>query len=170
MISNPPQRDGRDGTSASADRDDYLRRRQGNLKRGSDGFRSPTLGREPRRPTEGGHKVDPGMAPYRPAPRPPESNDKRNTPRTWQFFRPASLGAPYVGFPDAQRTQGRLQRSGEPWGHFHEGDRAVLTPARNGKNAPPSHQLGGFRPGRTEAKGPRWRRPDSPILRDHMPH
>lgn len=170
MISNPAQRDGTDGTAASASSSSYLARRQGNLRRGSDGFRAPELAREPRRRAEGGHQVDPRLAPYRPNPRPPESNDRRNTPRTWAFFRPASLGAPRVNFPDRTRTQGKLQQSGRPWGSFGEPARPVLTPARNGADAPPSHSLGAFVPGRTQARGLMWRRPDSPKLYDHMPH
>jgi len=170
MISNPSQRDDTDGTAASASAQLYRQRRQGNLLRSSDGFRAPTLARDPRRPTEGGHLVDPSMAPYRPNPRPPESNDKRNTPRTWAYFRPASIGAPPVNFPDRTRTAGKLQPSGEAWGRFGLPLRPVLTPARDGADAPPSHTLGANVPGSASAIGPRWRRPDRPKLYDHLPH
>jgi hypothetical protein len=169
-MGNAPQRDDIHGTPASASAELYRQRRQGNLTRASDGFRSPYPSSEPRRPADGGHKIDPPMAPYRPNPRPPESNVRRYPPRTWAFFRPASLGAPPVPFPDRERTRGRLQQSGEAWGSVNERHRPVLTPAQDGQNAPPSHRLGTFVPGRTEAKGSRWSRPSSPVLRDHMPH
>lgn len=169
-MGNAPQRDDIYGTPASASAASYTARRQGNLTRASDGFRSPTLPHEPRRPTDGGHLVDPPLMPYRPNPRPPESNVRRYPPRTWQFFRAPDLGAPRVPFPDRERTMGRLQHSGEAWGHVGEPHRAVLTPSVDGHNAPPSHQLGSFTPGRTEAAGLRWRRPTTPTLYDHMPH
>lgn len=169
-MANAPQRDDTHGTAASASATNYRGRRQGDLTRASDGFRSPTLPVEPRRPLEAGHQVDPPLMPYAYNPRPPETVKPRNIPRTFQFFRPASPGAPYAPSPDAQRTQGHLQQSGAAWGHVGEPQRAVLTPARDGNNAPPSHELGRFVPGSASAIGPRWRRPSSPVLRDHMPH
>jgi len=170
MISNAAQRDGTDGTAASASADSYRSRRQGNLIRASDGFRSPTLPTEPRRRAEGGHRPDASLTPYGGTPRAVGDNDPRNTPRTWAYFRPASIGAPPVPFPDRTRTAGKLQQSGEAWGRFGEPARAVLTPARNGADAPPSHQLGTNRPGSASALGPRWRRPDTPHIYDHLPH
>jgi len=170
MISNPPQRVGPDGVEHSARAEVFKVRRQGNLIRGSDGFRSPTLGKDPRRPTEGGHQVDPALGPYRPNPRPPSSNDARHTPRTWAYFRPPSPGAPRVNFPDATRCAGHYQQSGQAWGRFGEPARPVLTPARDGHDAQPSHTLGTFRPGSPYAYGNRWRRPDTPHIFDHLPH
>lgn len=170
MISNPSQRDGTDGTAASASAELYKQRRQGDLTRASDGFRSPFTASEPRRPFDGGHLVDPSMAPYRPNPRPPESNVRRYPPRTWAYFRPASPGAPRAPFPDAERTRGRLQASGVAWGRFGEQPRTVLTPPTDGKNAGPSHTLGRNALGNPSAAGNRWRRPSSPTIFDHLPH
>jgi hypothetical protein len=170
MISNPQQRDGTDGTAASASAELYKLRRQGNLTRASDGFRSPYPSREPRRPAEGGHVRFGPSTPYGNDDRHAESNARRYPPRTWPFFRPASLGAPRVNFPDAERCRGKYQQSGAAWGRFHEQTRPVLTPATNGKNAPPSHTLGKFVPGSAYAIGPRWRRPSSPRIFDSLPH
>ena len=169
MISNPAQRDGTDGTAASASAESYRERRQGNLQRASDGFRSPSPSTEPRRPFEGGHKVDPPMAPYRPNPRPPETVISRHPPRNFGYLRAPDLGAPRVNFPDAERTRGRLQHSGEAWGHIGERARAQLTPAVDGRNAPPSHALGENRVGSASAMGPRWRDPISPTIRGRKP-
>jgi hypothetical protein len=170
MISNPAQRDGTDGTAASASPESYLARRQGNLIRASDGFRAPTLPTEPRRRAEGGHRPDASLSPYTGTPRAVGDNDPRNTPRTWAYFRQASPGAPRVNYPDRTRTAGKLQQSGEAWGRFGEPARAVLTPARDGSDAPPSHTLGDFRPGSASAYGPRWHRPETPHIYDHLPH
>jgi len=169
MISNPAQRDGTDGTAASASAESYRARRQGNLTRYSDGFRLTSPNDEPRRRAQGGHSVDPGMAPYRPNPRPPAAADVINVPRNFAYLRAPSLGAPRVGFPDATRTTGKLQPSGEAWGAFGEPTRAVLTPATNGADAPPSHRLGTYTPGTASALGPRWRRPDTPKIFDRLP-
>jgi len=169
MISNPAQRDGTDGTAASASSELYRVRRQGDLKRASDGFRSPTFPTEPRRRLEGGHQVDPPMAPYRPNPRPPESNDPRSTPRTWAYFRAPSPGAPYVPFPDAERTRGRLQPSGAAWGKFGERERSRLTPAVDGRNEPPSHSMGVNRVGSASGMGPRWVDPSRPTIHGRKP-
>lgn len=165
MVSNPAQRDGTDGVASSASSENYLGRRQGNLRRGSDGFRSPTFPTEPRRPLEGGHLVDPPMGPYRPNPRPPASNIPRFPPRNFVYFRAPSLGAPRVNFPDAERTRGKMQQSGEAWGHVGELERAKLTPAVDGQNAPPSHELGRNPVGSSSAMGPRWSDPSSPKIR-----
>jgi len=171
-VSNPQERDDIHGTAASADAASYLKRRQGNLTRGSDGFRSPVMSPEPRRPLDGGHLVDPPLLPYAYNPRPPESARPRNTPRTWKFFRTPDLGAPRVGFPDRARTEGKLTQSGESWGHFGEPTRAIITPAVDGRNAPPSHAMGERVDGPVipRSTGPRWRRPTTPRIFDHLPH
>lgn len=86
----------------------------------TDGLRSPTLPRDPRRPLTGGTKPDSGIAPYDPAPPPPASSEPFNVPRNFSFFRTPDLGAPKVGLPDQTRTAGKLQLSGEAWGSFHD--------------------------------------------------
>jgi hypothetical protein len=169
-MANAPQRDGTDGTAASASSAIYLQRRQGNLTRASDGFRSPYPDKNPRRPFDGLHTPDSSMTPYGGTPRVPENNVRRYPPRTWAFFRPASIGAPRVNFPDAERCRGKYQRSGVAWGQFGERERLKLTPAVNGRNAPPSHSLGKNLAALIFSIGPRWRRPTSPRIFDHLPH
>lgn len=169
-MANARERDDVTGTAASADAGSYIRRRQGNLTRASDGFRSPTLPKEPRRPPEGGHQVDPPLRPYAYNPRPPETNLPRSTPHTWAFFRAPSPGAPKVPFPDRERTAGKLQRSGEAWGAFGTPQRPQLTPATDGRNTPPSHAMGHNKVGSAYQTGPRWKRPATPTLYDHLPH
>lgn len=169
MISNAAQRDGTDGTAASASSQSYLARRQGNLTRASDGFRSPFPASEPRRPFDGLHTPDSSMTPYGGTPRVPENNVRRYPPRTWAYFRPASLGAPRVNFPDAERCRNGYQKSGQAWGRFGEQERTKLTPATDGRNVGPSHSLGRNTPARAFSMGPRWRRPSSPRIFDRIP-
>lgn len=166
---NPAQRDTVLGTAASADAESYRARRQGNLTRATDGFRSPTLPAQPRGYVQEGYKPDPSNAPYHYNPASPPGDAKfPATPRTWAFFRPADMGAPVVGLPDAERTQGHLQQSGEAWGKVGEPVRAIIRPAVDGKNAPPSHTMGERVDGPVipRSVGPRWKRPSSPTIRD----
>jgi len=164
-MANPRQRDDVYGTPASADAETYRARRQGTLIRASDGFRSPTLPNEPRRPTQPGYKPDPPNAPYAYNPASPAGTPLGGVPRTWAFFRLASPGAPRVPFPDHERTQGHLQQSGEAWGQRGEAQRHTLTPATDGTNEPPSHTLGQYRPGNPSAIGPRWTKPANVYVR-----
>lgn len=161
-MGNPAQRDTVQGLASSASAEKFRARRQGNLTRASDGFRAPTLPPEPRRPTWGRYEVDPPNAPYHYNPASPASGKPFDVPRTFAYLRAPSLGAPRVGFPEEQRTRGRLQASGEAWGKFGERQRPVLTPPRDG--GPPTHELGEFKPGRTSALGPRWTPPTSPKI------
>jgi len=171
-MSNPMQRDDVHGTAASASSESYLGRRQGNLTRQSDGFRTPFPLEQPRGYAQKGYKPDEPLAPYRPNPASRIGDPFPAVPRTWNYLRPASPGAPYVGLPDAIRTQGKLQQSGEAWGRVGEQPRAVLQPPRDGANAQPTHAMGAR--GNTEliprSDGPRWRRPSSPTIYDHLPH
>jgi len=169
-MANPAQRDDTHGTAASASGPNYRARRQGTLTRGSDGFRAPTLPHDPRRPTQAGYRPDPALMPYAYNPASPAGTPLGHVPRTWAFFRTPDLGAPRVGFPDATRTRGKTTQSGQAWGRFGEPQRHTLTPPIDGQDQQPSHTLGQYRPGSPSAKGPRWRRPASPVLRDHMPH
>lgn len=171
-MANPSQRDDIHGTAASASAESYRGRRQGTLTRQSDGFRTPFVLEQPRGYVQQGYKPDEPMAPYRPNPASRPGDPFPDVPRTWAFFRPASPGAPRVGFPDAVRTEGKLQQSGEAWGRVGEQVRSMLMPPVDGVNAQPSHELGARK--NTEliprSDGPRWRRPSSPTLYDHMPH
>jgi len=169
-MANAPQRDTVDGTSASASAESYRERRQGNLTRASDGFRSPTLPHEPRRPVQPGYKPDPPLRPYAYNPASPAGTPLGHVPRTWAFFRTPDLGAPRVPFPDRERTRGRTIQPGPAWGDWGDPQRHTLQPATDGQNAPPSHALGQYRPGNPSAARVMWKRPASPILRDHMPH
>lgn len=166
---NPQQRDTVFGTAASADAESYKARRQGNLTRGTDGFRSPTLPAQPRGTVQAGYKPDAPLAPYAYNPA-SVLGDKKfpAVPRTWSYFRPADLGAPRVGLPDAERTQGHLQASGQSWGKVGEPVRAILRPAVDGKNAQPSHTMGERVDGPVipRSVGPRWKRPSPPTIRD----
>jgi len=156
---NPSQRDDIHGTAASASAENYRKRREGNLTRQSDGFRTPYPLAQPRGPVQQGYKPDEHLRPYyiNPASRP--GDPFPNVPRNFIFFRPMDLGAPYVGFPDQARTQGHLQQSGAAWGRVGEPPRAVMMPPTNGTNAPPAHSMGTFRPLEKVSMGPRWVKP-----------
>jgi len=171
-MSNPAQRDDVHGTAASASSELYRDRRQGNLTRQSDGFRTPFPLEQPRRPVQQGYKPDEPLAPYRPNPASSPGDPFPNVPRNFVFLRAADIGAPRVGFPDAQRTQGKLQSSGEAWGRVGEQPRATIQPPTDGVNDQPAHRMGAridseFLP---RSSGPRWRRPSSPTIYDHLPH
>lgn len=166
-MSNPAQRDDVHGTAASASAEVYRDRRQGNLTRQSDGFRTPFPLEQPRGYVQKGYKVDEPLAPYRPNPASLPGDPFPNVPRTFAYLRAADVGAPRVGFPDAQRTEGKLLQSGEAWGRFGEQVRPMLQPPTDGVNAPPKHELGP----RSESEliprsdGPRWRYPSTPTVR-----
>ena len=166
-MSNPAQRDDVHGTAASASSESYRGRRQGNLTRQSDGFRTPYELEQPRGYVQKGYKPDEPLAPYRPNPASRPGDPFPLVPRTFAFLRAADIGAPRVGFPDAQRTHGKLQQSGEAWGHVGEQQRPVMRAPRDGANAPPLHELGAsldseFIP---RSDGPRWRYPSTPTIR-----
>ena len=161
-MANARQRDDVYGTAFSASAENYLARRQGTLTRASDGFRSPTLPFEPRRPTQPGYKPDSPVRPYAYNPKPPAGTPLGGPPRTWAYFRAPSLGAPHVGLPDREATQGKLQQSGAAWGRFHDSPRHTLMPATG--PGTPSHSLGYYRPGNPSAHGLNWRPPTSPRL------
>jgi len=167
---NPAQRDGVNGTAASASAEEYRARRQGDLTRRSGGYRTPYEISEPRRKLRPGYKPDPPLAPYAYNPASPAQPPWPMKPNTHAFLRQPDLGAPRVGMPDAKRTSGRLQQSGAAWGHVGEAQRETMLAPRGGENGPPSHPMGQHHPGTGYAAGSRWKRPASPTLRDHMPH
>lgn len=171
-MANPQQRDGVNGTAASASAAEYLARRAGDLTRRSGGYRTPYAIAEPRRPTQQGYSPDPSNAPYHYNPASPPGAPFPNKPNTNAFLRQPDLGAPRVGFPDAKRTSGKLQRSGAAWGAYGGAERPTLRPRVDGQDGPPT-LIQSVRPQTDKpasAYGLRWKRPDSPILRDHMPH
>lgn len=169
-MANPTQRDTVLGIASSANAEEYRKRRTGNLTRRSGGYRTPYEIPEPRRELRPGYKPDPPLAPYAYNPASPAQPPWPNKPNTHAFFRPASLGAPHVGFPDAKRTAGHVQQSGEAWGKLGETQRPVMLAPRDGLDGPPIHPMGQHVPSSGSAAGPRWKRPASPVLRDHMPH
>lgn len=161
-MSNPSQRDSVLGHAGSADATGYVARRQGNLTRQSDGFRTPYVLDQPREPTQRGYRPDPGLAPYVPAPRPPAGAPFPDKPSTHAFLRAPHLGAPHVGLPDERRTSGRLQASGVAWREPGAAPRDTLQPPLDGQDAPPSHTMGQYREGRVSAYGNRWTHPTTP--------
>ena len=171
-MANPPQRDDIYGTAASASSESYLARRQGNLIRGSDGFRSPTLPRQPRQPTQQGYRPDEPLEPYRPNPASRPGAPFPDKPDNSIFFRAPDMGAPKVGFPDARRTDGKLQQSGAAYGRLPDTARPVLAPRVDGRDAPPSLVM--EKPMNDDkvksAYGNRWTRPIRPRIYDHLPH
>jgi hypothetical protein len=171
MMANAPQRVGTDGIETSASGELYRKRREGNLTRQSDGFRTPYPLAQPRGYVQRGYKPDEPLEPYRPNPASLPGAPFPNVPRTWIFFRAMDLGAPRVGFPDAARTQGKLQPSGAAWGRIGEQPRSTLQPPTDGINDQPNHRMGGridseFLPRST---GPRWRYPVTPKIRGVRP-
>lgn len=171
-MANPKQRDGVDGTAASASAQDYLARREGDLTRRSGGYRTPYPIAEPRRPTQQGYKPDPPLAPYAYNPASPAGAPFPKKPNTHAFLRQPDLGAPRVGFPDAKRTAGKLQKSGAAWGAYGGAERPTLQPRRDGQDGQPTLIMS-VRPQTDTVKsaaGLRWKRPTTPTLRDHMPH
>lgn len=172
MMANPPQRVGLDGIESSGSAEAYRARREGNLIRRSGGYRTPYEIPEPRRELRPGYKPDPPLRPYAYNPASPAQPPWPNKPNTHAFLRPASLGAPHVGFPDAKRTTGHLQRSGAAWGAYGGAERPTLKPRVDGQDGQPTLALA-VRPQTDKvasARGTNWKRPDAPILRDHMPH
>jgi hypothetical protein len=169
-VANPKQRDDVYGIASSASAEEYVKRRAGNLTRRSGGYRTPYEIPEPRHELRPGYKPDPPLAPYAYNPASPAQPPWPNKPSTHQFLRPADLGAPRVGFPDAKRTSGHLQQSGEAWGKLGEAQRPVMLAPRDGLDGPPVHPMGTHVPSSGSAAGSRWKRPASPTLRDHMPH
>jgi len=169
-MANPAQRDGVNGVASSANAAEYVKRRQGDLTRRSGGYRTPYPIAEPRRPVKQGYKPDPPLAPYAYNPASPPGAPFPNKPNTHAFLRQPDLGAPRVGFPDAKRTAGHLQKSGEAFGKIGELQRPTMQAPRDGNDGPPIHPMGQHHPGTGYAAGPRWKRPASPTLRDHMPH
>jgi hypothetical protein len=171
-MANPAQRDDIYGTAASASGTSYRERRQGNLVRGSDGFRSPTLPEQPRLPTQQGYRPDEPLEPYRPNPASPPGDPFPNKPDNSVFFRAPDLGAPRVGFPDRRRTRGKLLRAGAAYGKLPDTPRDVLAPPVDGRDAPPSHDMTEpMNDDKTKsAYGNRWQRPTRPRIYDHLPH
>jgi hypothetical protein len=167
---NAPERDTTTGTPFSASSESYRKRRQGNLLRGSDGFRSPELARPMRFPPQEGYRPDEPLEAYKYNPASLPGAPFPNKPNTHMFFRAPELGAPRVGFPDKARTDGKLQYSGEAWGKFGDPTRPVLTPATDGQNGPPSHELGKFTPAPAFSSGPRWTKPEAAKRSDHLAH
>lgn len=137
-MSDESGRNGAAGTAASASSENYRGRRQGNLTRASDGFRSPFAPSDPRRPVWSPYKPDPALKPYAYNPASPATGAPFEVPRTWQYFRIATPGAAVVGLPDQERTGGHLQPSGRAWGAW-------------GPGAPPF-----------PTSSLRWRAPDAP--------
>jgi hypothetical protein len=169
-MANARQRDTVDGIATSASAEEYRRRRSGTLLRRSGGYRTPYEIPEPRRELRPGYKPDPPLAPYAYNPASPAQPPWPTKPNTHAFFRQPDLGAPRVGFPDAKRTAGHIQQSGEAWGKVGEAQRETLLAPRDGVDGPPVHPMGQHRPSSGYAAGSRWKRPDTPTLRDHMPH
>lgn len=167
---NPLQRIGPDRQEHSARAEVFLGARQGNLHRRSGGYRTPYEIDEPRRPVKEGYKPDPPMQPYHYGLDSPPGAPFPNKPNTHAFFRPASLGAPRVGFPDAERCGGNYQQSGAAWGTLPNTQRPTLQPRTDGHNGPPTLTMGQHRPTLTAGSYLHWKRPASPVLRDHMPH
>jgi len=170
-MSNPAQRDDIHGTAASASSELYRARRQGDLTRQSDGFRTPFPLEQPRGYVQKGYKVDEPLEPYRPNPASRPGDPFPAVPRTFAYLRAADIGAPRVGFPDAQRTNGKLQQSGEAWGRVGELARATIQPPTDGVNDQPLHRMGErsdseFLP---RSSGPRWRYPTTPTIRGVKP-
>jgi hypothetical protein len=169
-MANPKQRDDALGIATSGNAEEYRKRRQGNLTRRSGGYRTPYEIDDPRGSVQSGYTPDPPNAPYAYNPASPPGAPFPNKPSTHQFFRPADLGAPKVGFPDQKRTSGHLQQSGEAWGRVGEAQRPVLLAPRDGLDGPPLRPMGKHMPSSGSAAGLRWKRPTTPTLRDHMPH
>jgi hypothetical protein len=171
-MANPTQRDTVAGIASSANAEEYRARRQGDLTRRSGGYRTPYPIADPRRPTQQGYHPDPPNAPYAYNPASPPGAPFPNKPNTHAFVRHPDLGAPRVGFPDAKRTGGHLQRSGAAWGTYGGAERPTLRPRVDGQDAQPTLAMS-VRPQTDTVKsaaGSRWKRPASPVLRDHMPH
>jgi hypothetical protein len=139
-MGNPVERDTIGGVASTASVSSFKARRQGTLTRASDGFRSPAPAREPRRPFTGGREPDPPVAPYHYNPASPAKSMTPTVARGFVFLPTRVAMAAHVGFPDKDRTAGKLQASGEAWGRF-----GAATP----KATPLS-------------RGPRWERPASP--------
>ena len=97
----------------------------------TDGLRTLDPARNPRFPTTGGTCVNPPLEP--PAGRPirPSCAEHWQVPCNCRFLRPATPGAPVVGFPERARTSGHLQPSGRAWGNFHEAPRRKIGPPLN---------------------------------------
>ena len=170
-MSNPKQRDDVHGTAASASSEYYLANRRGDLKRYSDGFRTPTPSHDPRRPTQQGYKPDLPVEPWHYNPPPPAGAPFPNVPRNFAYLRAPDLGAPRVGRPDAARTDGHLQRSGEAWGRVGEQPRAVIQAPTEAPNAPPAHVMGQRHDSEFLPRSARstWRLPSSPTVRGRKP-
>jgi hypothetical protein len=97
----------------------------------TDGLRTVEPARNPRLPTTGGTCVNPPLATdatraYRPA-----CAVHWRVPCNCAFLRPATPGAPYVGFPEEERTRGRLQPSGRAWGRWDRLPRKKIGPPLN---------------------------------------
>lgn len=167
-MSNPKQRDDLDGTAASASAESYRARREGTLTYGSDGFRLPPGPRVAPRPTSAGWKPHEWLAPYRPNPGAPARAPFPDQPNTFAFLRAPDLGAPKVGFPDRKRTQGHLQQSGAAWGRLGEAERPRLAPPLANGAARFEHT--DDRADAIVSSGPRWARPATPRIFDHLPH
>jgi hypothetical protein len=167
-MSNPAQRDDIHGTAASASAESYRARREGNLTRGSDGFRLPPGQRTAPRPYSPGFQPHEMLGPYRPNPVGPARAPFPDKPNTFAFLREADLGAPYVGFPERRRTQGKLQPSGAAWGRIGEPERPKLAPPIQGE--PTKFERTDPRTDPVVSTGPRWKRPTSPHIYDHLPH
>jgi hypothetical protein len=172
MMANPKQRDTVLGVASSANAEEYRARRQGDLTRRSGGYRTNYPIPEPRRELRPGYKPDPPLAPYHYNPASPAQPPWPAKPNTHAFLRQPDLGAPRVGYPDAKRTSGKLQRSGAAWGAYGGTERPTLRPRVDGQDGPPTLAQS-VRPQTDKpasASGKRWKQPDTPILRDHLPH
>ena len=169
-MANPQQRDTVLGIASSASAEEYRARREGNLTRRSGGYRTPYEIAEPRRPVKEGYKPDEHLMPYQPNPASLPGAPFPNKPNTHAFLRQPDLGAPRVNFPDKTRTAGKLQQSGAAWGKVGEAPRPTLLPRTDGQDGPPTLRMGQHTPGTGYAADSRWQRPQTPVLRDHMPH
>lgn len=170
-MGNPAQRDSILGTAASASAESYLARRQSNLTRGSQGYRTAMILNQPRLPGQLGYKPDEPLEPYRPNPASRPGAPFPNKPSNAGFFRAPHLGAPHVGFPDAKRTAGHLQPSGRAWGALPDTRRETLLPRVDGTDAPPDLTMGqSLNDDKTKsAYGNRWKRPTRPRIYDRLP-
>lgn len=97
----------------------------------TDGFRTVDPARNPRFPTTGGHCVNPPLATDATRAYRAPCAVHWQVPCNCRFLRPATPGAPYVGFPERERTLGKLQPSGRAWGRFDRQERKRIGPPLN---------------------------------------
>lgn len=97
----------------------------------TDGLRTIAPARNPRFPTTGGTCTNPPLKTDATHQYRPPCAVHWQVPCNCRFLRPATPGAPPVGFPEETRTRGKLQLSGRAWGRFDRNERQRIGPPLN---------------------------------------